>query len=866
MGTKRDNEENGAVWCLSILKRVRFFKDLMNCLTEVYDRYLIRLSIVVVFLFFISALISVRVKGQDYQKLERLVDETEEVKMVSSSDNGRWLGYYSDTGDGKKRKMIIQNTANPKQVIERSDINRWMFVKDHVGVISSNRMEYIDLRSGRSTVYLNVKTIDYDEKHNVLLVHYNKEEQNKLELYTPDGNLLQTLDRVSFFSFNGSRLIVRRKLEQLNEVWVMKGRGLIKLYSTADELKNVFPSGMKEGGFVINTRKEGKFSRIYITEDLREYAFKDDRYVDYEDMSVITSRADDRLILKLTRLVPKEKGLVDVWYGTDFNLSKNVRATRKAVQIDWNPLKGEQTLLTHPDYFGETALGNALYLKYAVDKYQVDVMDKAAGNGSDRLYLWNSVTDVYTFVADVQKKVVISPSGQYLLIEHSDGWKLFDTQSLRLEELDISAIATPYFTSSHEALWTDGGKVYRMDLRSNLKTDLYQFKDSFVELLNFERISTELQYPREFRYIDIKQGLLLKISNPMTNTQSYGWFKDNKMTVIIPPTKDHITEFAKIKYTDDFYWIQENYNQLPAVKIKRSNEKSKTLYVSNLAIKQSERAEVKKICYKGADGEQITGTLYMPLNYDRSKKYPVVVHIYEKQEYLTNRFLRPSFANGTGLNIALLIEQDFVVLLPDISYSDKGPGISALESVNNALDELQKIENVDMDRIGLMGQSFGGYETNFIATQSKRFAAYISGASVSDIIRTYYAFNENFNAPDYYRYEGGQNNFKYTVAENPEKYIRNNPIMYAQNINAPMLLWAGKEDGNVSPEGIRSLYIALRKYRKPVVALFYEKERHSLSTSEAQKDLTLRVLDWFSYFLKDQRDILWVKKQMKGAE
>lgn len=344
MDTNRDNEENGAELCLSGLNGVRSFKDRMNCLAEVYDRYVIRLPIVVVVLFFIAALISVGLKGQDYQKLERLVNETEEVKMVSSSDNGRWLGYYSDTGDGKKRKMIIQNTANPKQVIERSDINRWMFVKDHVGVISDNRMEYIDLDSGRSTVYLNVKTIDYDEKHNVLLVHYNKEEQNKLELYTPDGNLLQTLDRVSFFSFNGSTLIVRRKVEQVNEVWVMKGRGLIKLYSTADELKNVFPSGMKEGGFVVNTRKAGKSSRIYITEDLREYAFKDDQYVDYEEMSVIPSRADDRLILKLTRLVPKEKGLVDVWYGIDFNLSKNVRATRKAVQIDWNPLKGEQTL------------------------------------------------------------------------------------------------------------------------------------------------------------------------------------------------------------------------------------------------------------------------------------------------------------------------------------------------------------------------------------------------------------------------------------------------------------------------------------------------------------------------------------------
>lgn len=867
MDIKLKGGENIRVLLSGCVERVSFCKDKMNFLPEIYTNYFVKLPVIVIVLYISLALIPVGLKGQSYQKLERQVDETEQVKMLSSSDNGLWLGYYSDKGDGKKRKMIIQNTANPNQVIERSGINRWMFVKDHIGIISGERMEYLDPETGRSSVYLNVKSMDYDQEHGVLLVHYNQEAQRKLELFTPDGNLLQTLDRVDFYSFNRSQLIVRRKKGDQNEVWVMKGRVLIKLFATNDEVKNVLPSGMKQGGFVINTRKAGKSTRIYVSDNLQQYMLKGDQYGDYEEMSVIPSRADERLVLKLTHLIPKEKGLVDVWYGSDFNLVKRVRATRQTVQIDWNPLEGEQTLLMHPDYFGETPIGNSLYLKYAVDKDQVDIMDKAAGKGFDKLYLWNSVTDVHTFVADVQKQVVISLTGQYILIEQLEGWKLFDTQSLLSEKLHISSLATPYFSSSHQALWTDGGNVYQMDLRNKLKTNLYQgFKDDKIELLNFERISTGLQYPRDFRSIKIKQGILLKISNQVTKTQSYGWYKNKKMTVIIPPTKDHVTEFAKMKDNDDFYWVQENYNQLPTIKIKRDRELSKTMYVSNIAIKQIETAEIKKIYYKGADSEKITGTLFMPLNYDRSKKYPVVVHIYERQEYLTNRFLRPSFANGTGLNIALLMEQDFAVLLPDISYSDKGPGISALESVNNALDELQKIDNVDMNRIGLMGQSFGGYETNFIATQSKRFAAYISGASVSDIIRTYYAFNENFSAPDYYRYEGGQNNFKFTVAENPEKYIRNNPIMFAHNVSSPMLLWAGKDDGNVSPEGIRSLYIALRKYRKPVVALFYDKESHSLSSLEAQKDLTLRVIDWFNYFLKDQRDILWINKQMTGAE
>lgn len=818
--------------------------------------------VLLLLLFFIPA----KVPGQDYHSPEQLVDRSEEVKMLSTSDNGHWLGYYIDQSDGKRRKMRVQSTINPDKIIERSGINMWRFVKNMVAIRTGDRMEYLDPETGQSQTFEQVKSFDYDQHQDVLLICTNEGNNQNLGLYDTQGRFFQVLDNVSSYSFNSSKLIVRRKADEMNEVWVMQKRKLIRLYSTKDELRTVLPSGMRSGGYVINIRRQGKAERMYISDDLKQYQFTENGYSNYEEMSVVSSRAEDRVILKLTHIVPKEKGLVDIWYGTDFNLAKHVRPTRETLQVEWNPFTNEQTLLTDPSYFGETAIGNGLYLKYAVDKEQVDVMDKAAGKGFDKLYLWNAVTDVYTFIADVRKQVVIAPDGKFLLIEQPGRWRIFNTGNLMAEDLTVSESASPYFISSDTVLWTEGARVFKMNLQTEAIKDIYRVKDGNIELLNYDRISTELQYPRDFRSVDVKQGLLLRITHQGDNTQSYAWFKNGKVSVIIPRTKDHITEFAKMRYQDDFYWIQENYNQLPEIKIKKGNENCKTVYVSNTGLEIMKNADARKLYYKGADGEQVSGTLLMPLHYDPSKKYPVVVHIYEKQDYLTNRFLRPSFANPTGFNIALLIASGFSVFLPDISASDKGPGISALESVNNALDELEKIENVDMQKVGLIGQSFGGYETNFIATQSKRFAAYISGSSVSDVIRTYYAFNENFNAPDYYRYEGGQNNYKYTLAENPQKYIVNNTIMYAQNINAPMLLWAGKDDGNVSPEGIRSLYIALRKYRKPVVALFYEKERHSLSSPSAKKDLSLRVLDWFNYFLKEQKDIPWINLQMKDVK
>lgn len=186
--------------------------------------------------------------------------------------------------------------------------------------------------------------------------------------------------------------------------------------------------------------------------------------------------------------------------------------------------------------------------------------------------------------------------------------------------------------------------------------------------------------------------------------------------------------------------------------------------------------------------------------------------------------------------------------------------------MNNALDELVKIKGVDSTRLGLVGQSFGGYETSFIAGHSKRFAAYIAGAAVTDPLRMFYSLNKGFDAPEYWRVEGRQYEFKTPLADNPEKYIKNSPIMFAQNVSSPIMLWVGTGDTNVDFEHTRSLYIALRKYRKPVIALFYKDEQHALMQQSNQKDLTLKMMDWWSYFLKDKKDIPWIDKQRKGAE
>ena len=262
------------------------------------------------------------------------------------------------------------------------------------------------------------------------------------------------------------------------------------------------------------------------------------------------------------------------------------------------------------------------------------------------------------------------------------------------------------------------------------------------------------------------------------------------------------------------------------------------------------------ISYTNSDGMPLKGILYYPLNYNPSEKYPMVVHIYEKQRHYSNLYPYPSYNDETGFNIRLLLEKGYFVYLPDILIQwGKGPGLNALDCVNHALDAIAGNPLIDTDNVGLIGHSFGGYETDFIATHSGRFAAYVSGSGHSDILRDYYSFNYGFLRPDLVRIEANQYKMGVPFSGNKELYFRNNPINYAEQVTAPVLLWSGTEDQNVTSDNTMAFYIALRRNGKTVTALFYKGEGHGLQTQQAQFDLTSRTLDWFDYFLKDETEI-----------
>lgn len=97
-----------------------------------------------------------------------------------------------------------------------------------------------------------------------------------------------------------------------------------------------------------------------------------------------------------------------------------------------------------------------------------------------------------------------------------------------------------------------------------------------------------------------------------------------------------------------------------------------------------------------------------------------------------------------------------------------------------------------------------------------------------------------------------------SLYEDKESYLRNNPILNAEKVTTPLLLWSGKEDRVIPYTQSVSYYLALRRLNKKTIMLLYSKEDHNLKRSSNMADLTTRMMDWFDYYLKDEKTARWI--------
>lgn len=282
------------------------------------------------------------------------------------------------------------------------------------------------------------------------------------------------------------------------------------------------------------------------------------------------------------------------------------------------------------------------------------------------------------------------------------------------------------------------------------------------------------------------------------------------------------------------------------------------LFESNKQHKNFAWGKSEMIHYNDSEGHKLKAGLLYPANYDPAKKYPMIVYVYENQSKYINDYTNPSLEIMDGINVSNLTAKGYLVMLPDFYFKKGETGISATDCVVSATKVVIAMGIVKEDKIGLAGHSFGGYETNFIITQTNIFAAAVSGAGVSDMVSWYLTEGWFNGRPDMWRCETQQWRMGKSYYSDPEAYYRNSPIVHAEKITTPILLWSGKKDYQVDWHQNMEYYLALRRLKKKSILLLYPEEGHVLLDKQTQQDHTIKLEQWLDYWLKDQRDVPWI--------
>ena len=271
-------------------------------------------------------------------------------------------------------------------------------------------------------------------------------------------------------------------------------------------------------------------------------------------------------------------------------------------------------------------------------------------------------------------------------------------------------------------------------------------------------------------------------------------------------------------------------------------EGTKQLTDLNPWISSKKITRTELIKYRDADGNELDGVLYYPVNYETGKKYPLVCEIYET-----------FFNNGFRSSMNMVANEGYFGFRPSVSLEKGYPGEAWIKGITSGINKLIEMGLVDENKLGVHGVSYGGYATSLLVSQTDRFAAAINISGKTNII-SFLGDSPKIGTRNYAAAEVGQDRIGASLWEAPLKYVNTSAVMFADRIETPHLLLTGEGDWNVPALNTRELYYAMRRLEKDVVWVNYQKAGHGAGYNGREEDYHdqwNRITDWYKkYFDK----------------
>ncbi|AZB18401.1 S9 family peptidase [Chryseobacterium indologenes] len=597
-------------------------------------------------------------------------------------------------------------------------------------------------------------------------------------------------------------------------------------------------------------------------------------------------------IAKDTAMIANDHAVVDIWnYKDDYlqtiqlkelknDLKKSYAAVMQTEKPDsFRNIDGEDldTLRWVNEGNAEFALG--------ITSLNNRIPSQWEGATKKTYFLINNKTGERTeVVKNLNGSVEVSPLGNYVVIfdKEKGKWLSYNVktkQTLPLNDgLSVSFVDEefdmPDFPSSYGiASWTNNDESVIIRERYDLWEFFLKGSKKPRNITNGFGRKNKITFDtydldEDIKSLNRKSSIYLSAFD--NTSKANGIFKTSIQSNV-DPVKIQMENvwgyrnLQKAKNAEEYILVKESYTDSPNIFVTSDFSEQQKLSKTNPQQNLYNWGTDELVHWTTPKGNTSTGVLYKPEDFNPNKKYPMIVYFYEKLSDNLNRYVAPA-PTPSRLNISYFVSNGYLVFTPDISYTDGFPGESAMEYINSGVEKLKQNSWVDGTKIGIQGQSWGGYQVAYLIAHTNMYAAAWSGAPVVNMTSAYGGIRWTSGMNRQFQYEKSQSRLGKNLWEAPELYIKNSPLFTIDKVKTPVVIMSNDQDGAVPwYQGIE-MFTALRRLGKPVWLLNYNGDDHNLVKRQNRKDIQIREQQFFDYYLKGAKAPVWMTKGVPATQ
>ncbi len=448
-------------------------------------------------------------------------------------------------------------------------------------------------------------------------------------------------------------------------------------------------------------------------------------------------------------------------------------------------------------------------------------------------------------------------------------------------------------TDEHSIQWTPDGKIIFVSNRSgeedlNMKLDIYELDPETKEFTQLTDTDGVIYHPKpspDGQKIAFLATTRANTSNESTPEDTHLWVMDcdgSNSRDLVTSFDRHCGNSCWAEDSESIYFIAADEGKYPIFNAKLDGTVERVLdrerthgnlsigngvlaYTVNDPVTPNEIYVMdvdetkltshntlgmtlnwpEEFWFKTTDGLDIQGWVYKPVDFVPSKKYPTLLSLKGG----------PSGQRGYSWNPGLQIptSHGFIQIVVNYrgssgygnAFSDAvvgdmlgGEYRDCIEALDHCID---KYEQVDPDRLGVWGGSYGGYLTNWTITQTDRFKAAVSISSISNLWSQWGCSA----IPLWMEVE-----LEGKPWEKPELVIKQSPIWHAHKAKTPTLFLHGEMDNDTPICEAEQFFMVMKKMKQTARMVRYVDDGHGIRKKPGNHlDSLRRTVVWFKKYV-----------------